>query len=440
MHAYQFEGAWNADDKRVSNMDQLFNEYPSGRVAADFYHRYKEDIQIAKNIGLNHFRFSLSWTRIILNGSNDNISQAGLKFYHNVIDEILNNGMEPFVTIYHYDHPVGYDEFTGWLDERMKFLFVNYSRVVFENFGSKVKFWTTINEPDFLCNNIIVTNYYNNKYKCVYMMLKAHAAVYHMYDKEFRAQQGGKIGIIGTCNGYLPKDENSRDCSSVLYEADCGWIFNPIFSKDGDWSDVIKNDFNHPHSESIPKPPPFTSEEIQYIKGTSDYLGFTYYTAFLCETKSTFNSSKKSSYDTIHYYNGTWTRQPDSPFSIFIIPEALRSLLLTIKEKYGNPSVYIMENGSGDNKLNDTNRIEYIHSYMNEAILAREVDGCNVEKYTYWSFMDGFEWGYYQYKMGLVEVDFDSVNLTRTPRLSSKWLRKVIKDRELVKYEEGMEL
>ncbi|XP_044019255.1 myrosinase 1-like [Aphidius gifuensis] len=437
--AYQVEGAWNVDDKGESNYDRRFaNNTQNGTVACDFYHKYKEDIQIAKDIGLKHFRISLSWTRILRTGRLHHISKAGIQFYHNVIDEIRANGMEPIVTIYHWDHPLFFDQFDSWLDEQMINFFADYARVVFQNFGPKVKFWTTINEPNLYCSRILrsrVNASEERKFRCGYTMLKAHAKVYHLYDEEFRASQHGKIGISNACQPAIPADLQSRSCRFTAFDDECGWALNPIFSEKGDWPESIKSLYYGNR-----KLPSFTPEEIKYIRNTSDYLGLTYYTADLCQNVPNYNWRTNRSLQMSKFKNRTW-EQEDGSF-VYTAPEGLRLLLNTIKKEYNNPLVYILENGCPNNQgLNDVRKINYLYSHMKEAILAREVDGCNVEKYMVWSFLDSFEWrNGFSKKWGLVQVDFNSANLTRTPRLSAKWLKKVITDRELIEYHDEMEL
>ncbi|KAF7988249.1 hypothetical protein HCN44_007781 [Aphidius gifuensis] len=447
--AYQIEGAWNASDKGESTWDSwthkkrhLIFDQQNGDIACDSYHKYKEDIAIAKDIGFNHHRLSLSWARILPTGFSNKISKDGIQYYKNVIDEIRKQGMEPFVTIYHWDHPEYFNNYGGWLNELMVDFYVDFARVVFRELGSRVKFWTTINEPNNYCHNAYAQESYapgmrlkeKGAYICGHNMLKAHAKTYHMYNQLFRAEQGGKIGIVIPCRGNFPANSNDTESPMIAFQYDCGWMANPIFSKDGDYPKVMKeriyeNSILEGFSRS--ELPSFSLEEIATIRGSSDYFGLNYYTSRVCASMPKTNGTGWYQDSGVQVsVDRAWKK--GLPSWAYIVPEGLGLVLRKIKDEYENPEVHILENGYADEgTVNDTQRIEFLYSHMKEVILAKN-DGCNIKSYSVWSLLDNFEWdrGYAE-KYGIVHVDFNHENRTRTPKLSAKWLKKILKNRIL---------
>lgn len=450
--AYQIEGAWNHSDKGESTWDSwthkkkhLIYDQQNGDIACDSYHKYKEDIAISKDIGFNHHRLSLSWTRILPTGYSNNISKDGIEYYKNVIDEIRNKGMEPYVTIYHWDHPEYFNQYGGWLNELMVDFYVDFATVVFKELGSRVKFWTTINEPNNYCINAYGQENYapgmrlqeKGAYICGHNMLKAHAKTYHIYNKLFRANQGGKIGIVIPCRGNFPANLNDTESAMIAFQFDCGWMANPIFSKDGDYPKIMKERiYDNSILEGFQKShlPSFSPEEVATIRGSSDYFGLNYYTSRLCTSMPKTDETGWYQMSGVKVFvNSAWKKA--LPSWAYIVPEGLGLVLRKIKEEYENPEVHILENGyADDGTLYDIPRIEFYYSHMREVFLAKN-HGCNIKSYSVWSLLDNFEWdrGYTE-KFGIVHVDFNHINRTRTQKLSSIWLKKILKNRILENY------
>ncbi|XP_063993310.1 myrosinase 1-like [Diachasmimorpha longicaudata] len=453
--AYQIEGGWNASDKGQSvwdafthEKDWIINDRSNGDIACDSYHKYKEDVDILQNIGVHHYRFSLSWTRILPTGLTNHISQDGLRYYKNLISELRSKGIEPFVTIYHWDHPEFMSRLGSWTNELMIEWLVDYARVVFRELGPSVKFWTTVNEP----NNYCEQSYAGSKqapgmdlpffanYLCLHNLLKAHARVYQVYNEEFRAEQKGKIGIVIPCRHNFPKNENDTETAKIAFDFDCGWAANPIFSEDGDYPAVMKQRIKE-NSEleglSFSRLPEFSPDWIKLIRGSSDYFGLNHYTSKMVEPVRRINGTAWYQDSGIRSFaNESW---PGCPTDwLRIVPEGLGGVLRDIKEAYNNTPVYILENGvSSLPGIHDYSRIDYLYSYMKSMLEAINRDGCDVKAYTVWSLLDNFEWdrGYTE-RFGLVEVDFNHPNRTRTPRLSTKWLRQIIAEGKLIKYQD----
>ncbi|XP_063974634.1 myrosinase 1-like [Diachasmimorpha longicaudata] len=318
--------------------------------------------------------------------------------------------------------------------------FEDYARVVFRELGSKVKFWSTFNEPDIFCRMIAYLNEsapdtaYRNRYLCGHNILKAHARAYHIYDEEFRPHQQGKIGLVTNSGYFFPKLENDTESVEIYFAFQGRWFLDPIFSKSGDYPQVMKTriaENSKVEGLTHSRLPEFSPEWINYIKGTADYLGINHYAPFMVEPANKTDSGRW--YDDsgiIHSNNSEW-KVTSIGFRIF--PKAIGGLLRKLTEIYDKPPIYIMENGmSSQSGVMDGDRIEYLYSYMKEVLFAIR-DGCDVRAYTVWSLLDNFEWFFgYSQRFGLISVDFDDPNRKRTLKLSSYWLKTVIEEGHLV--------
>lgn len=209
--SYQIEGAWNEGGKGENIWDNLTHSRPeliadgsSGDIACDSYHHLEDDVAMLKNLGVDFYRFSLSWSRILPKGYSYQVNQEGIDYYNNLINALLAEGIEPMVTLYHWDLPQVLQDLGGWPNELMADYFEDYARVAFENFGDRVKTWITFNEPLNTCyqgyGNVLKAPALNitgfADYLCVHTVLKSHARAYHVYDEEFRSAQNGKNGIL----------------------------------------------------------------------------------------------------------------------------------------------------------------------------------------------------------------------------------------------------
>ncbi|XP_047004144.1 myrosinase 1-like isoform X2 [Schistocerca americana] len=208
--AYQIEGAWNEDGKGESIQDYFFHNYPeyttgdTGDVACDSYHRYQEDVQMLKALNADVYRFSISWPRVLPTGDVDVINQPGIDYYNNLINELLANGIQPVVTMYHFDLPQALQYIGGWPNEMLADYFVQYARILFQNFGDRVKWWITFNEPAVFVNGYAAEGIAPSQpasgigdYLATHTVIKAHARVWHLYDEEFRASQNGSADFLG---------------------------------------------------------------------------------------------------------------------------------------------------------------------------------------------------------------------------------------------------
>ena len=214
--AYQIEGAWNVSGKGPSIWDILTHNNPkmyhnqTGDVACDSYHKYKEDVKSLKEMGATHYRFSLSWPRILPDGTKDNINNDGINYYKSLLKELKENDITPVVTLYHWDLPWAFYGMKGWTNESLVEYFVEYARICFREFGDDVKLWVTINEPQVIMarDPFFMYGYYlvgqppavlsRFQYQTVRNLLLGHAKVYHLYKNEFKATQKGKGNVTGS--------------------------------------------------------------------------------------------------------------------------------------------------------------------------------------------------------------------------------------------------
>ncbi|KAL1513061.1 hypothetical protein ABEB36_002539 [Hypothenemus hampei] len=451
--AYQVEGGWNEDGKGENIWDRFLHEQPNrttdgknGDVACDSYHKWKEDVELLKEFGVSVYRFSISWARILPDGSANRINQPGVDYYLNLLKELKANNIEPLVTLYHWDLPQHLSELGGWLNPQIADYFGEYARVAFSLFGDYVKRWATVNEPKSTC----LLGYGNTMdapglvligdgiYQCAKIQLLAHAKAYHIYDKEFRPTQKGKISLVldTPWNEPISDSANDKEAAEREMQFGFGWFANPVYL--GDWPDVMKERINNRSSQEgigFSRLPELSQEEIDYINGTFDYFGLNIYTALLVgyipdddisvpnywldkgNTLSSDPSWPASSTDWLHY----------APF-------AMRKLVNYINDLYKPGEIFITENGWCDEELiEDPDRIRYHKGYLSSLLDAILIDKVNVVGYTAWSLLDNFEWtsGYTQ-RLGLIYVDHDSPNRTRTWKSSGLYYKKVVETRCLV--------
>ncbi|KAM7500485.1 hypothetical protein LguiA_024899 [Lonicera macranthoides] len=413
--AYQFEGAYNEDGKGLNNWDYYTHKYPeritdksTGDVANDFYHRYKEDVATIKNMGLDAYRFSISWSRILPHGTlnGGKVNQKGIDFYNNLIDELLANGIEPYVTIFHWDVPLALeDAYGGFLDSRIVEEYHHYAEICFSEFGDRVKHWITFNEPWTFSNWGYATGELApgrcsswqelgctggdsgiEPYLVGHHQLLAHAVTVKTYRQKYQKSQKGKIGITLLSHWFLPYS-NSRDDHDARKRAVdfmLGWFLHPLTY--GEYPQSMRELIGS-------RLPSFTEEEFTALKGSFDFLGMNYYT-----TAYSFNAppNEHSSYTTDARVHQT-----------------------SICEKND-------ESLSVADACNDVVRKDYYHDHLCCLKKAISQHGVNVVGYFAWSLWDNFEWGAgYSVRFGMYYVDYEN-NLTRYEKYSAKWFKSIL--------------
>ncbi|XP_018567100.1 myrosinase 1 isoform X3 [Anoplophora glabripennis] len=451
--SYQVEGAWDEDGKGENIWDRFTHSHPefianndNGDVACDSYHKYKKDVAMLKELGVDFYRFSLSWSRILPTGYVNKVNLPGVTYYKNLIKKLKNNGIEPLITIFHWDLPQPLQDMGGWPSDFIVETFAEYARLCFELFGDDVKYWLTFNEPKQICllgyglgymaPGINLTGL--AEYVCAHHVLQAHAKAWHIYDQEFRTTQQGQVSITIDTRWFEPASDSEEDAvaADTALQFEYGWYANPIYNND--YPEIMKTriaerslteGFNHSRL------PAFTDEEIAYISGTFDYMAVNMYSSILAVATDEAPIAEPS----YNYDMGTDGYQPDdwesaSAPGFKITPWGIRKLLNWLKETYNNPAIIITENGMPDNSsvIDDVTRVRFFRDYLSNVRSAIE-DGVNVIGYIAWSLMDNFEWGLgYTQKYGLYHVDFDSINRTRTPKSSAAYYKKVVETHCLV--------
>ncbi|XP_057626305.1 lactase/phlorizin hydrolase-like [Chionomys nivalis] len=447
--AYQIEGAWRADGKGLSIWD-TFSHTPlkienddNGDVACDSYHKIDEDVVALQNLGVSHYRFSISWPRVLPDGTTRFINEAGLNYYVRLIDALLAAGITPQVTMYHWDLPQALQDIGGWENETIVQLFKEYADVLFRRLGDKVKFWMTLNEPYVVAVHGYSTGMYapgissrpgTAPYTVGHNLIKAHAEAWHLYNDKYRASQGGVISITISSDWAEPRDPSKQeDVEAARRHVQFmgGWFAHPIF-KNGDYPEVMKTRIlERSLAENLNKSrlPEFTESEKKRINGTFDFFGFNHYTTVLA-----YNLDYPADISSFDADRGVATTAdsswPDSgSFWLKMTPFGFRRILNWLKEEYNNPPIYITENGvtrRGDPELNDTDRIYYLRSYINEALKAAVQDEVDLRGYTVWSVMDNFEWftGFTE-RFGLHFVNRSEPSLPRIPKASAKFYASV---------------
>lgn len=449
--SYQIEGAWNLDGKGVNTWDTFSREKgrvlngDTGDIACDSYHKYEEDISMLKQLGVSHYRFSLSWARILPNGTTEKINEKGIDYYNRLINGLLAAGITPVVTIYHWDHPQALEDVGGWRNSRIVDQFNDYARLCFASFGDRVKFWITFNEP--LCTSWLghgvgehapgIKDPLSSPFQVAHNLIRSHTKAWHTYDKEFRTKQAGRVGITLNIDWTEPKDWlNPADveASERLVQLKLGVFANPIFGN-GDYPAILKAQLASKAKQlGLPGSilPHFTAEEIRLNRGSSDFFGLNHYTTRIgsrpTDPPQEQTISDAALVDVHEELDPKWKKSGSR--WLYVVPFGIRRVLNWIRDHYGNPVVYITENGVSDNTgtLDDQHRVEFYRSYINEVLKAIRLDGCDVRGYTAWSLMDNFEWARgYSERFGLFHVDFSDPKRPRKAKASAAAYTAIIR-------------
>ncbi|GAB0086590.1 Glycoside hydrolase family 1 [Sergentomyia squamirostris] len=453
--AYQVEGGWNEDSRGPSIWDTLIHNNPelikdrsSGDVGPDSYHLYREDVKRLKQLGVDFYRFSISWPRIMPTGDISSLNPAGVKYYNDLINHLIEEGIKPMVTMFHLDLPQYLQDLGGLANPLIVKYFREYARVLFDNYGDRVKLWATFNEPWAYC-------YYGHataeaapmlklhgvgEYYCAYHTILAHTEAYHLYKDRYKGHKRGKVGITLSGTGFLQKTRGD-ELTNRGYDFEVGFFANPFFSCKGGWPKSMQDTVDRnskKEGRAWSRLPTFTHDQIKRIKGSADFLGINYYTGRILEPANyDWTSGSPGSPP-----NPSWERDrnlfakedPSWPQAksdwIYSYPGGLKHILEWIRSTYNNPEVIITENGwSDDGELEDEGRVETIKGHL-RAILEALREGCRVTAYSHWSLIDNFEWMQgYTNKFGLYRVDMEDPEKKRVEKKSARVYREIIKSR-----------
>ncbi|XP_066477611.1 lactase/phlorizin hydrolase [Tiliqua scincoides] len=445
--AYQIEGAWRADGKGLSIWDQFahtplkISNDENGDIACDSYNKMDADLAILKDLQVTHYRFSISWPRVLPDGTTKYVNEAGLRYYEKFIDGLLAANIQPQVTMYHWDLPQALQNIGGWENDTIIQRFKEYAEVLFQRLGEKVKFWITLNEPYVIANlghgyGVSAPGISARPGRAPYIvghnLIKAHAEVWHLYNETYRPKQGGLISLTISSEWAEPKNpykQEDHDAAKRHVEFYAGWFAHPIF-KNGDYSEVMKRRIQE-RSSGKSRLPEFTESEKRRIKGTFDFFGLNHYTTILASNLN--YPAIISSYDADRGVASITDRSwlGSGSFWLKVTPFGFRRLLKWIKDEYNNPPIYVTENGIServDGGFNDTWRIHYLKNYINEALKGVILDGVDLRGYTVWSLMDNFEWAVgFAERFGLYFTNYTDPNLPRIPKASSKYYSSIIR-------------
>lgn len=423
--AYQVEGAYNADGKGPSFWDRFVripgkvHNGDTGDVACDHYHRYKEDVQHMKNMGLNTYRFSISWSRVMPEGTG-RVNEKGLDFYSRLVDELLANGIEPNATLYHWDLPQALDERGGWLNRDIANWFGDYADVMFKKLDGRVKMWATLNEPWVITDGGYMHGPLAPGHRSHYeAAIAAHNLMRSSAEAVRRYRKIGKhkIGLVVNLEPKYPASNSPEDLEAVK-RVDA--YFNRQFLDPallGKYPEELKEIFGDAWE-------PRFDAEAPSLKEPLDFIGVNYYTRSVTKNDPSAWPVRTAG-----------VRQPMATYTETgweVYPKAFTDILNWVRTRYNNPPVYITENGSAfydppvaeNGRVDDPLRQSYMKSHI-AAVRDAIADGCDVRGYYAWSLLDNLEWALgYSKRFGLIHVNYQT--LERTPKESSKLYKRII--------------
>ncbi|KAF4039720.1 Glycosyl hydrolase family 1 [Phytophthora infestans] len=466
--SYQVEGAVKEGGRTPSIWDQFCRERPEvkcANVADDFYHRYKDDIQLMAKTGLQSFRFSISWSRVMnwdsaLHGMRPN--PEGIAFYHSLIDELNKNNIKPILTLYHWDLPLElHTELSpqGWLNSDIVQHFAEYAMLMFHEYGSKVNLWTTFNEPlSFTTAGYAtgreapgLTGSPTQVYAATHNVLLSHARAVQLFrelKKSHVISEKAQVAIVLNADYAYPLDESNPadvEAASRKMEFDVGWFLSPIVS--GDYPSVMREIVG----DRLPR---FSRDETALLKGSYDLFMLNHYStraATDCDSSASQTDCNKLAIgwqrdrgvDISQTVPGTRPRSEkalkDSHCASFTAyPPGYLETIKWLHKHDTSADILLTENGwCGDDEIDNPDQLWYFQAYLEQVHKAITEEHIPVIGYTAWSFLDNYEWGSYESRFGLYYVNYTSESgspdfyepkpsdLARIPRPSAKWFQKV---------------
>lgn len=455
--ANQVEGAYDKDGRGISNVDLLpFGDYrlsiaqgerkytdvPSNlyypsHEAIDFYNRYKKDVALLAEAGIQAYRFSISWSRIYPTGLEQQPNEAGLKFYENLIDELLKYKIEPVVTISHFDVPKGLmDEFGSWKSRRMIQMYVKYATTLFNRFKGKVKYWITFNEINMILHKPFtgagITIYDNeNREEVIYTAAHHEMVASALVTRKLRQiDPKAQIGCMLAAGDYYPYSPNPEDVRETQKANQENFFFLDIQAR-GEYPSWTLNKF-----QSLGININITAEDRKILKeNTVDFVSFSYYSSRTskADTRGVDTNTGNAAGGVVNPY------LERSDWGWMIDPLGLRIVMNTIWDRYQKP-LFLVENGLGaydvvekDGSIRDDYRIEYLKRHLEEIKVTVEEDGIPLIGYTMWSGIDliSSSTGQMEKRYGLIYVDKDDEGkgtLRRIKKDSFYWFKDFINE------------
>lgn len=422
--AYQVEGSPLADGAGP-NIWHRFCREPgrvlhgdTGDVACDHYRRFREDVRLMAELGIRAYRFSIAWSRIFPEGKG-RLNRAGLAHYQDLVDTLLGHGIQPMITLYHWDLPLALDSAGGWIQRDSAYWFADYAHTLFRALGDRVPLWVTLNEPFVVMDAGYRTGVHAPGHTSVaeaplvsHNLLRAHALAV----QAFRADGRGRIGLAVNLEPKYPASDDAKDrAAAERAEAYMNRHYlDPIFL--GAYPPELQKIFG-PHW------PRFPEADLRLIREPIDFLGVNYY------TRAVVRDDPGDELLGCSPVLQTGAEHTDMGWEIF--PEGLKTVLLWVHRRYGEVPLYLTETGAafpdrpgGDGSIQDDRRIAYYRSHLLAALEAIR-EGVDLRGGFAWSLLDNFEWAYgYSKRFGIVYVDFATQR--RTPKASARFFSGVI--------------
>ena len=424
--AYQVEGSPLADGAGVSNWHR-FSHTPgmthagdTGDVACDHYRRWEQDLDLMAELGLRAYRFSISWSRILPEGTG-RINQAGLDFYSRLVDGLLARGIQPCATLYHWDLPAALDDRGGWLNPDVAGWFADYASTVFRALDDRVPMWSTLNEPWVVMHAGYVTGDHAPGHRGVWEaprvthnLLRAHAAAVRAY----RAEGRNRIGLVVNLEPkYAASDRPEDAAAQARAEAYMNRQYlDPVFF--GRYPDALREIFGEAWPEHL-------DAEADALREPIDWLGINYYKRSVVRDDPSALPVREGSVPQ--------PRHTHTQLGWEVYPPAFTDVLLWVKERYGGIPLYVTENGAAfydppqaqGGEVDDPLRVAYYRDHLRAAHEAVR-RGVDLRGYFAWSLLDNFEWSAgYAMRFGIVHVDLETQ--ARTPKRSARFYADVIR-------------
>ncbi|MEZ0469841.1 GH1 family beta-glucosidase [Luteimonas salinilitoris] len=422
--AHQIEGSPLADGAgpsiwtRFAHTPGMILNGDTGDVACDHYRRWQDDVALMRELGLKAYRFSVSWSRILPEGTG-RVNQAGLDFYSRLVDALLENGIEPLLTLYHWDLPAALDDRGGWLNRDSADWFAEYGSVLYRALDGRVKKWVTLNEPWVVTDGGYLHGAlapgHRSRYEAPiasHNLMRAHGAAVQAY----RAEGAHEIGLVVNIEPKYPASDSAADAAAVdrAHAYMNEQYLHPALL--GRYPDRLREIFGDAW-------PQWPDADFDLIRQPLDFVGINYYTRSVTRA------------DDSYPLNAGAVRQPLGTYSETgweVFPQGLTDLLLWFKNTYGDIPVYITENGAAffdppvaeEGRIRDPLRIDYLRKHLRAIHDAIEA-GVDVRGYMVWSLLDNLEWSLgYSKRFGIVHVNYDSQQ--RTPKDSALWYGRMI--------------
>jgi len=423
--AYQVEGSPLADGagpsiwQRFAHTPGMTKDGDTGDVACDHYRRYREDIALMRELGLKAYRFSIAWARVLPEGTG-RVNPAGLAFYERLVDTLLENGIEPLATLYHWDLPAALDDRGGWLNRDVASWFADYASTMYRRLDDRVKMWGTINEPWVITDGGYLHGAlapgHRNRFEAPiasHNLLRSHGAAVQAY----RAEGRNRIGLVVNIEPKYPASDSDEDLAATR-RADA--YMNRQYL-DPAYRGAYPTELIEIFGEAWPE---WQADDFALIQQPTDFLGVNYYTRSVVRHDPESWPLRASP---VRQPNATYT---ETGWEVF--PRGLTDTLVWVKDRYGNPPVYITENGAAfvdpatvnGSGLPDPQRVDYLRHHLRAVRDAIDA-GCDIRGYFAWSVLDNLEWSLgFSKRFGIVHVDFATQK--RTAKDSARFYSKVI--------------